>query len=264
MSQTRSEILYNQILQRIVRSVKTDVDERFLPVITNGGNWGMDIQMVLDVLLTKWTSNPFKELANQLAENFVVTALKGIDKRQRRSFGIDVLQNSPGMRSVMQAATIQNANLIKSIPQQYLNNVANTVLSNMRIGLLPREIAKQLEADYGITKRRAKFIARDQTAKVNGELTKQRQIDAGFEFFKWLDAGDERVRESHSKIAKMDVGFGPGVFRWDDLPTNERGEKIQPGSDYQCRCGSRPVRNSVVAKYQEEARKKKEAEKKAK
>lgn len=264
MSNSRSEIEYNQILQWIVNAVKKDIDSRFGLALEEDDNWGIAIQSIIDLLLKKWESEPFRNSANQLAKNFVVTALKGIDKKQRRSFGIDVLQNSPGMRSVMQAATIQNANLIKSIPQQYLNNVANTVLSNMRIGLLPREIAKQLEADYGITQRRARFIARDQTAKVTGELTKQRQIDAGYEFFKWLDSGDERVRESHSKLAKMDVGFGPGVFRWDDLPTNERGEKIQPGSDYQCRCTSKPIRNSIVAKYQEEARKKKEAEKKAK
>jgi len=260
MSSSRSEIEYNQILQRIINAVKKDIDSRFGLAFDEDDNWGIAIQSVIDILLKKWESEPFRDTANQLAKNFVVTALKGIDKKQRRSFGINVLQNSPGIKSIMQASAIQNANLIKSIPQQYLNNVSNTVFSSMRIGLLPREIAKQLEADYGITQRRAKFIARDQTTKVNGELTKQRQIDAGYEYFRWLDADDERVRESHSKIAKMDVGFGPGVFRWDDLPTNERGEKIQPGSDYQCRCGSRPVRNSVVAKYQEA--KKKEAEKK--
>lgn len=160
MSQTRSEILYNQILQRIVNAVKKDIDSRFGSVSEEDDDWGIVIQSIIDILLKKWESEPFRNTANQLASNFVITALNGIDKRQRRSFGIDVLQNSPGMRNVMQAATIQNANLIKSIPQQYLNNVANTVLSNMRIGLLPREIAKQLEADYGITKRRAKFIAR--------------------------------------------------------------------------------------------------------
>src|SRR5690606_488328 len=162
---------------------------------------------------------------------FVRTTLSSIDRQQKRSFGIDVLQDSPEIRATMEAAAIQNANLIKSIPERYLNNVANSVLTNMRTGLLPREVAKQIEAEYGVTQRRARFIARDQTAKINGELTKQRQIDAGYEYFKWLDSDDERVRARHRKIAEADVGYGPGVYRWDDLPKGDDGQPIQPGSD---------------------------------
>jgi len=257
MSGSSSEIAYNQVLQRLVNAIKTDIEGRLAPAIHAVSSeyvqdsWGVDIQTVVDELMAKWTSQPFRRLADRLASNFVRTTLGAIDREQKRSFGIDVLQDSPEIRATMQAAAIQNANLIKSIPQRYLENVSNAVLTNMRTGLLPREVAKQIEEEYDVTRRRARFIARDQTAKVNGELTKQRQIDAGYEFFSWMDSDDERVRASHRKIAEADVGYGKGVYRWDDLPTNERGEKIQPGSDYQCRCGSRPVRNSVVRRNQE-------------
>lgn len=252
MKPLRSEIQYNQTLQRIINAVKKDIDERLIPAIEAAAPeyvadaWGMDIQGVIDALLTKWTSRPFRRLAERLASSFVRTALSIVDRQQKRSFGIDVLQDSPEIRATMEAAAIQNANLIKSIPERYLNNVANSVLTNMRTGLLPREVAKQIEDEYGVTQRRARFIARDQTAKINGELTKQRQIDAGYEYFRWLSSDDERVRAGHREIAEADVGYGKGIYRWDDLPTNERGERIQPGSDFQCRCSSRPVRNSVV------------------
>ncbi|MFT0547484.1 phage minor head protein [Allopusillimonas ginsengisoli] len=259
MTISRSEISYNQILQRVVNSVKKDIDDQIVPAITAAApeyvqdRWGMSIQQIIDQLLSKWTSPGFQKLADRLASGFVRTTLSGIDREQKRSFGIDVLQNSPKIRASMQAAAIQNANLIKSIPEQYLKNVSNSVLANMRTGLLPREVAKQLESEYGITQRRAKFIARDQTAKVNGELTKQRQIDAGYQFFKWQTSHDERVRHSHDEIAKADVGFGVGVYRWDGLPTNEHGQKIQPGSDFQCRCYGKPVRNSKVAQNRKAA-----------
>lgn len=257
MSLSRSEIQYNQALQRVVSAVKRDIDEQLVPAISAPDYvqdaWGMDIQTVIGTLLDKWTSPGFVQLANRLASGFVRTTLSAIDRQQKRSFGIDVLQNSPEIRATMQAAAIQNANLIKSIPEQYLKNVSNSVLANMRTGLLPREVAKQIEDEYGVTQRRARFIARDQTAKVNGELTKQRQIDAGYEFFGWLDGDDERVRASHRAIANADVGYGKGVYRWDDLPKNERGEPIQPGSDFQCRCSSRPIRNSKVAQNKEKA-----------
>lgn len=257
MSGSRSEIAYNQVLQRLVDAVRADIDAQLIPAIGSLQSeyvqdaWGLDVQTVIDELLDKWTSKPFRKLADRLASNFVRTTLGAIDREQKKSFGIDVLQNSPEIRARMQAAAIQNANLIKSIPEQYLKDVANSVLANMRTGLLPREVAKQIEDEYGVTKRRARFIARDQTAKVNGELTKHRQLDAGYEFFEWMDSDDERVRSSHRKIAEADVGYGKGIYRWDDLPKNERGERIQPGSDYQCRCGSRPVRNSIVRRNQE-------------
>lgn len=256
---SRSEIQYNQVLQRVVNAVKRDIDANIVPAVFAAApayvqdDWGQSIQAVIDKLLARWASPGFQKLAARLASGFVRTTLSTIDREQKRSFGIDVLQDSPRLRATMQAATIQNANLIKSIPAQYLANVANSVLSNMRVGLLPREVAKQIEDQYDVARNRARFIARDQTAKVNGELTKQRQIDAGYEFFAWLDSDDERVRSSHRAIANADVGFGKGVYRWDDLPKNERGEPIQPGSDFQCRCGARPIRNSVVKRYQEEA-----------
>lgn len=256
---SRSEIQYNQVLQRVVNAVRKDIDEQLIPAITAAAPeytqdaWGGDIQRVIEDLLSRWTSRGFRRLADRLAASFVRTTLSAIDREQKRSFGIDVLQDSPKIRSTMEAAAIQNANLIKSIPERYLNNVANSVLTNMRTGLLPREVAKQIEDEYGVTQRRARFIARDQTAKINGELTKQRQIDAGYEYFLWLDGDDERVRASHRAIAEADVGYGKGVYRWDDLPTNERGERIQPGSDFNCRCSSRPVRNSVVERNRKQA-----------
>ncbi|WP_289281556.1 phage minor head protein, partial [Methylophaga sp. UBA5088] len=132
---------------------------------------------------------------------------------------------------------------------QYLNNVANTVLTGMRNGVLARDIAKQLSDDYGVTQRRARFIARDQTAKVNGEIDKRRQVDAGFEYFQWLDSDDERVRHKHRLIADKKTKYGKGVYRWDDLPKNDKGETIQPGSDFGCRCTARAKTTESVEKY---------------
>ncbi len=250
MKLSRSEIEYNQILQRVVSSVEKDIRNILLVEINSGkytqDSWITGIQMALDALIDKWSSSSFKRLANQIASRFVRTTVNNLDRHQKRSFGLDVLQNSPEAEDLMRAAAIQNAQLIKSIPEQYLNSVSNIVLSNMRTGLMPREIAKQLEEQFGITQRRARFIARDQTAKVNGELTERRQRDAGYEYFKWLDSDDQRVRKRHQEIANADVGYGVGIYRWDDLPKSDDGTPIKPGQDYGCRCTSRPIRNSIA------------------
>lgn len=257
---------YNAELQKLVLRIKKRVEAELMPVIEQevpnytADAWPQRIQDILDRLRLEFAMPSFNLLAAQVASRFVRSSLAFAD-RKNKSFGIDVFNgSSTKLNNYLEAATIQNANLIKSIPAKYLNDVANTVQTNMRNGVLPRYIAEELREKYGISSRHAKFIARDQAAKVNGEITKQRQIDAGFEYLKWLDMHDSRVRHRHRVIAEADVGYGEGVYRWDDLPLSSDGATIQPGSDYNCRCTSRPVRSSVVEKIIAERKGKKIAE----
>ena len=82
---------------------------------------------------------------------------------------------------------------------------------------------------------RAKLIARDQVAKLNGELTKERQTDLGVTGYIWRTVGDERVRDEH---ADNDGQF----FTWDSPPSTGA-----PGEDIQCRCWAEPVLPELAA-----------------
>lgn len=246
---------YNAELQKMVNIVKKTINVELLPAIYaeepnyTADSWSDRIQDILNRLLAQWDSPLFDAFASRMANQFVKSTLDFADRQNKRSFGIEVFNgSSTKLNNYMQAATIQNVNLIKSIPQRYLEDVGNTVQAGMRAGVLPKYIAQSIEESYGVSSRRAKFIARDQAAKVNGEITKQRQIDAGGEYFGWMDVHDQRVRHRHREIANADVGFGKGIYRWDALPLSDKGTPIQPGSDYQCRCGARFIRNSVVEK----------------
>lgn len=243
---------YNTQLQKLVLRIRKDVRELLLPAIEaevpnyTADAWPQRIQAIIDRLVLKYNLPGFNMLADQVASKFVKSALDFAD-RKNRGFGIEVFNgNSTKLNNYLEAATLQNAGLIKSIPQKYLDDVAGAVQSGMRAGVLPKYIAKELEQSFGVSSRRAKFIARDQAAKVNGEITKQRQIDSGFEYFLWVDADDQRVRHRHRDIANAEGPFGKGIYKWTDLPLSSDGSPIQPGSDYQCRCISRPVRTSVV------------------
>ena len=257
---------YNTELQRLVVRIKKDVQALLLPVIEQEAvnyladseegsrfyfrdGWADRVQAVLDRLNLMYSMPWFSILANQVASKFVRASVDFVDKQHKRNFGIDVYNDSPKMQDYLRAATIQNVKLIESIPKHYMENVMNTVYQGMRNGVMPRNIAMELNQKFGVESRHAKFIARDQAAKINGEISKRRQEAAGFEYFLWLDADDSRVRHRHRVIANADVGYGNGVYRWDDLPKSSAGETIQPGSDYQCRCIARPQRTSVIEKY---------------
>lgn len=243
---------YNVTLQRLVRAISKDVNETLLPIVrqyapeytqdavpvTMHDGWSDAIVTALQQLLSRWTN--YREAAT-VAGDFVRGALSYNDRRFKRTTGIDIYSGDLRMQDYLKAATYQNVKLIQSIPTQYLEQVGNIVIGNMRTGMRPSYIEKALTDQFGVTSRRAKFIARDQSAKVTGEMNKVRQVNAGFIYFKWRDSGDSRVRERHEEIANKVTAFGKGVYRWDNLPLSDKGEPIQPGSDYQCFPGTSPV-----------------------
>lgn len=255
-------VRYNAALQRIARAVKRDIDEVIVPLVKQYApeyvqdstptldGWADSIARALQFLLGKWLSPVARQAAESIASEFVRTQVS-VNSRGRRSVGIDVFSNSQQARDYLEAATFQNAMLITSIPAQYLEQVQNIVMTNMRAGMRPSYIEAQLVQQFGVTARRAKMIARDQTAKVQGELNKRKQTASGFEYFRWVDSHDQRVRHRHREIADKVTDYGKGVYRWDDLPLSDKGEPIQPGSDYQCRCVAVAVPDSKVKQFQE-------------
>lgn len=129
-----------------------------------------------------------------------------------------------------------NVSLIKTIPEDTLENMRKIVYDGFNEGKTTTRIVKEIQREYGISKRRAELIARDQTAKLNGQIQRAQQQDAGIEKYIWYTTGDQRVRRSHSELnGKM--------FSWDNPPENSDGRKCHPGEDYQCRCIGRPVFN---------------------
>lgn len=250
-------VRYNAALQRIARAVRKDIDEVIVPLVKQYApeyvqdstptldGWVDTIARALQFLLGKWLSPPARQAAESIASEFVKSQMR-VNSRGRRSFGIDVFSNSQQARDYLEAATFQNAMLITSIPAQYLEQVQNIVMTNMRAGMRPSFIEKQLVAQFGVTERRAKLIARDQTSKVQADLNERKQRAAGFEFFTWVDSHDQRVRHDHREIANKVTEFGRGVYHWTDLPLNSKGEPIKPGQEINCRCIARATTQSMI------------------
>lgn len=246
----QTQIQYNRKLQQLVKLVRADVDAEIVPVIKQqapeyvADSWTDVISAALRRLLTRWTSQQAQQQAEQIARDFVRTAADD-NMRRQKSFGIDLYGGDDQLQDYLQAAAFQNAQLINSIPARYLEQVQNIVVGNMRQGMRPSYIEQQLVKEFGVNTRRAKLISRDQVAKIQGEMNRIRQVNSGLKFFKWVTAQDERVRHSHVAVAKRDVGYGEGVFTWDDLPVID-GVPTFPGQPINCRCVARPVTAAQV------------------
>jgi len=268
-------IEYNALLKKLVREIKKDVNQ-LLPLLrqlapeyqtdsvistndslidttglllTTNDGYVTEITSALRRLLDKWSSPEFRSVAARMASQFVRTANTVNGKRfskSMKSFGIDIFGDDPSLQEYVDASIFDNTRLITSIPEQYLTQVESIVMTNIRAGGRPSSIAKLLQKQFDVTENRAKMIARDQTAKVNGDLNKKRQLATGFEYFQWLTSEDERVRDRHDDISDKITAYGKGIYRWDNPPLSENGTPIIPGQDFQCRCTGRPVSQREV------------------
>ncbi|AZD84999.1 Plasmid-related protein [Pseudomonas chlororaphis subsp. aureofaciens] len=141
---------------------------------------------------------------------------------------------------MMQASTTANVSLIKSIPAEFHAKIEGVVLRSIQPGGNGlQDVFEALSKQEGITQRRAKFIAEDQTRKVTTAMNSARMQSTGIKQFEWIHSG------GGAEPRKLHLDLDGQVFRFDDLPViDERtGERGLPGQLPNCRCTMRPVLN---------------------
>lgn len=134
-------------------------------------------------------------------------------------------------RKLMKEWIDSNVDLIKTIPNDSLSKMRELVLEGYRNGKPTTKIVKEIQEVYGMTRRHAQLIARDQIAKLNGQIARLQQEDAGVSEYIWSTSGDSRVRQGHKALDGK-------RFKWSDPPIVDAktGRRCHPGEDYQCRC----------------------------
>lgn len=214
------------------------------PAVNALGNDALDeIRRVLDRLRRQTETRLSATVLERLADMFVtaVNRQSAANWRQQalRVVGFDPTANEPWLSSFLETAVQENVSLIKTIAASYHDKVESIVLQGARRGTATTEMAGAI-ADAGtVALRRAKFIARDQLGSLHGDLTRRRQMELGLRRFRWSTSGDDNVRDSHRELDGK-------VFTWQDGAINERGERIWPGTDYNCRCVAEPLEEELL------------------
>lgn len=124
-----------------------------------------------------------------------------------------------------------NVHLITSIPREALSEMKQVVFEGYVQGKSVTEITRKIQDRYQVNKSKAKLLARDQIGKLNANITKHQQTDAGVRKYVWRTVGDSRVRKSHRELDGK-------TFFWSQPPVVDKrtGRRCHPGEDYQCRC----------------------------
>jgi uncharacterized protein with gpF-like domain len=197
-------------------------------------------------LARRWEKD-FDDLAPKLAEYFAKSANQRSTRQLKQmlkdaGFAVD-FKMTRAVRDVMSASINEQVSLIKSIPAKYFTDIEGSVMRAVGAGGDLHGLAKDLQKNYGVSYRRAAFIARDQNNKAMATITKARQQEAGITEAIWVHSGGgHEPRPTHVAAGKRqqryDVSKG-----WYDPDANGKGQGawIFPGQLPNCRCVSRPV-----------------------
>lgn len=158
-------------------------------------------------------------------------------KAVSKTLGIDLLDDyysGEYYAQMLEKWVSDNVDLIKTVPNQSLERMKELVYESYMKGSTTTNIVREIQRQYGMSKRHAKLIARDQTAKLNADITESQQRDAGVSKYEWSGVMDRRERKSHRELEGK-------IISWDNPPDVGNGRKCHPGQDYQCRCCAIPV-----------------------
>ena len=148
-------------------------------------------------------------------------------------FSVD-FHMTPEMQTAYDAVIAEQVGLIKSIAQQNLTQVETLVMQSVQAGRDLSTLAPELEKRFGITRRRAELIARDQNNKATATLTRVRQKELGIKQAIWLHShGGKTPRPSRVKADGSVYDIDKGMYL--------DGKWTWPGVEINCRCVSRSV-----------------------
>lgn len=141
------------------------------------------------------------------------------------------------MKEVLKATITENVGLIKSIPQKYLTQVQGAVMRSITTGNGMADLVPFLKKQKGITERRARMIAKNETTKAFAALSRERLKKLGVKKYRWLHtAGSNEPRKLHQEMSG-------NIYSWDDPPIIDKktGERGHPSQLISCRCKAVPV-----------------------
>lgn len=199
---------------------------------------------ILTNALMKKYNGYFAKMADSLAEQQV----NAIDKASSAAMHSSLKELSGGlslptsaisgdMVEVVNASTVEMTSLIKSISMEYISGVQGAVMRSITTGRGMADLVPYLEKHEGITKRRARMIAADQTRKAYSALNKGRMDKAGIAKFEWRHTGGS------NEPRKLHQSYNGQVFKLDDPPIidEKTGERGLPSQAINCRCRMIPV-----------------------
>ncbi len=235
------EAAYRRSMRALVDDMTKATTERVYPQLYRhesaytADSYASEINTAIDLLAKQ--ARDITGLARSMATMWA----KDLDETHRASFyrnvntsiGINLenIINEDNIRGIVATKIEENVALIQSIPDEYFKKLRVIVNGQISRKQSAKSIVQEIQSLTGVSRQRAKLIARDQTSKLNAAITQGRQTALGITEYEWRTSDDERVRPEH----KANNGK---IFTWKNPPKTGH-----PGEDIQCRCVAIPIIN---------------------
>lgn len=190
-------------------------------------------------------SEPQRTMITEAAFGINIFNKRQYSKVIGKVMGFEYINEDAWEKDAIDVWVEDNFTLLQNYTDEYIKKVNQIVSNGVQYGKTSDEIYQELrKVNDNMSGTRARLIARDQTGKLNGLMTKKRQTEVGIDKYEWLTSLDERVRETHKpmhgKICRWDNDsvYSDDGKNWQARPSGSQG--LTPGSDIQCRCTAVP------------------------
>ena len=202
-------------------------------------------RIIINALMATWQLK-FNDIAKKSVDRMIERTIRNSTvtlgmslKDLSEDFKIDTSFRNEQLSEVIKASTQEAANLIKVIPQRFINEVQGQVMRSITTGKGMEDLVPFLTKKYKGNIRRARLTALDQTRKAYQSINTSRLKTLGVKSFIWIHSGGgKEPRIEHIRMSGNEYSF-------DNPPVIGvmYGEEVRglPGDLPNCRCICKPV-----------------------
>lgn len=205
-------------------------------------------RIVMNALSRKF-NKMFAQLATPVAQKMVSEAdknsaatLKASVTEMTGSYALKTDILTTELNDIITASVAVNVDLIKRVPQKYLDQVKGDVLRSIQSGRGTADLVPALEKQGVTVKNWAHNVALDQTRKAYNAINAGRMEALGLDDYEWIHSGGSNHPRSYHKNV-----LNGTMCKLSDPPVIQKAEGSQrevrgkPGDLPFCRCIMRPV-----------------------
>ncbi len=209
-------------------------EARIIPDFAQDASPARMLQKVLNRLFRYWMRR-WSDEAAKIAGDFIHKTQQRTTSSYEQAFraaGFTVKMDPSRVRNdAVQALIAENVNLIKSIPQHYFTEVNGLVQRSVSTGRDLGFLTDELEKRYGVTRRRADLIARDQANKATEAIKRVEDERLGVKVGIWVHVpGKYTSRATHRAMHGKPFLLSEGLY------DSAVGRKVVPGELVACQC----------------------------
>ncbi len=224
----------------IIKNYKKRQDDIIVSNIIHDASPANDLNSIINKITNKWVkvfsehSKPLADKVFNKSNEYYTKRLNDMLKKYIKNISIKLDKSTLDVIRLKRANVIANVELIKSIPIQYKNRVLQATMQSITKGYDLKTLTDSLVSIGGITRNRAKLIARDQTSKINSDIQHTKWDNVGIKtaFWRHSSAG-KTYRILHVRANGKIYDIKKGL-----LIDNEY---IFPSQLIDCKCTGEPV-----------------------